>query len=42
MVLNWYWVHTFIKVTEKIKLVYEIDLVCDLVILFIAQQESVS
>ena len=42
VVLNWYWAHTLIKVTEKIKLVHEIDLVCDLVILFIAHQESVS
>ena len=41
-VLNWYWAHTLIKVTEKIKLVHEIDLVCDLVILFIAHHKSVS
>ena len=25
----WHWAHTFIKVTGKIKLVHEIDLVCD-------------
>ena len=42
VVLNWYWARTFIKVTEKIKLVHEIDLVCDLVILFIAHHKSVS
>ena len=42
VVLNWYWTHTLIKVTEKIKLVHEMDLVCDLVILFITHQESVS
>ena len=29
VVLNWYWVHTLIKVTAKIKLVHKIDLVCD-------------
>ena len=42
MVLNWYWAHTLIKVTEQIKLVHEIDLACDLVTLFITLQESVS
>ena len=42
VVLNWYWAHTLIKVTEKIKLVHETDLACDLVTLFIALQESVS
>ena len=29
VVLNWYWVHTLTKVTMKIKLVHEVDLVCD-------------
>ena len=42
VVLSWYWALTLIKVTEKIKLVHEIDLVCDLVILFIADHKSVS
>ena len=42
LVLNWYCAHTLMKVTEKFKLVHEIDLFCDLVILFIAHQESVS
>ena len=42
VVLNWYWARTLITVTEKIELVHEIDLVCDLVILFIAHHKSVS
>ena len=42
VVLNWYWARAFIKVTEKIKLVHEIDLVCDLVILFIVDHKSAS
>ena len=42
VVLNWYWARTLIKITEKIELVHEIDLVCDLVILFIAHHKSVS
>ena len=29
MILNRYWAHTLIKVTGQIKLVHEIDLVCD-------------
>ena len=29
VVLNRYWAHILIKVTGKIKLVHEIDLVCD-------------
>ena len=29
VVLNWYWVHTLIKVTAKIKLVHKIDLFRD-------------
>ena len=29
MILNWYYAHTLIKVTEKIILVHEIDLVSD-------------
>ena len=29
VVLNWYWGHTLIKVTGKIKMMHEIDLVCD-------------
>ena len=29
VILNRYWAHTLIKVTGKIKLVHEIDLVCD-------------
>ena len=29
VVLNWYWVHTLIKLRGKIKLVHEIDLVSD-------------
>ena len=41
VVLNWYWVHTSIKITEKMKLVHEIDPVCDLVIFFIAHHKSV-
>ena len=42
VVLNWYWARTLIKVTEGIKLVHQIDLVCDFVILFIAHHKSVS
>ena len=41
VVLNWYWAHTLTKVTEKIKLMHEIDLVCDLVKLFIVDHKSV-